>query len=107
MYQRLYDEIRFFFTRILTWYQIPGPRAFRDQPFVLFFPSSAFFAEFPCVILPPPDMASIPDPAIVPDLTASSSTTDTPFAGSGSIGLGGELQNLQAAYRLNGKNYLK
>ena len=59
------------------------------------------------MILPPLDMASIPDPAIVLDLTALSSTMDTSFAGSRSIGSDGELQNLQAAYRLNGKNYLK
>ena len=36
-----------------------------------------------------------------------SSTTEIPFAGTNSGGSGGELQNLQATYRLNGKNYLK
>ena len=42
----------------------------------------------------------------------SSHATEVPsienqFAGTHSSGIGGELQNLQVAYQLNGKNYLK
>ena len=52
-------------------------------------------------------MSTTPNSTTTLELTATSSTTYTPFVGSGSIGSRGELQNLQAAYRLNGKNYLK
>ena len=52
-------------------------------------------------------MSTTPNPTATLELTTTSSTTDTLFVGSGSIGSGGELQNLQATYRLNGKNYLK
>jgi len=38
------------------------------------------------------------------DSTEISSTTEGVFAGSNSTALGGEMQNIQAAYRLNGKN---
>ena len=39
----------------------------------------------------------------------SGSTNEVPFSGSSSSGgvIGGELQNIQAAYCLNEKNYLK
>ena len=44
---------------------------------------------------------------IMTDSTKSSGTTKVVFAGNNNTVSGGELQNIQAAYRLNGKNYLK
>lgn len=43
----------------------------------------------------------------MPDLIDPSGTTKVLFVGSNGVISGGELQNIQAAYKLNGKNYLK
>ena len=42
----------------------------------------------------------------MPDLVDSNSTTEVPFARSNGVSSGEELQNIQAAYQFNGKNYL-
>ena len=49
-------------------------------------------------------MSTIQDPSL--DST-SSHTLKIPVTGTQNGGSGGELQNLQTTYRLNGKNYLK
>jgi len=41
------------------------------------------------------------------DSSDSSGTTEVPLARSKGVISGGELQNIQVAYRLNGRNYMK
>ena len=50
-------------------------------------------------------MSTTPNPIL--DSVDSSNTAKTLFVGTNNGSSGGELQNLQATYRLNDKNYLK